>query len=204
MKLFQITKSELRKKLISYFFSNPEKEHYLREIASLLNLDPGNLSKELNGLEKDGIFVSQIRGRIKLYKLNKKYLLFNELKNIIFKTIGIEGTLRSSLEKISGIQVALIYGSFASGEETMNSDIDIFIIGKPDEKVLNKEISIIERKTGREINYIFWPAKEVVKKLKEKNSFLEEIFKNKKIFLKGTKNELQELYRAGKIKTNKT
>ena len=73
MKAFQFTNSILRKKLISYFFSNPDSEYYLREIASMLGLDPGNLSKELTELEKDGVFISHVRGRIKLYRLNKNY-----------------------------------------------------------------------------------------------------------------------------------
>ncbi len=73
MKIFPIANSKLRKKLIAYYFSNIEAEHYLREIASILNLDPSNLSKELNALEKEGVFISQVRGRIKLYRLNKSY-----------------------------------------------------------------------------------------------------------------------------------
>ncbi|OIO72360.1 MAG: hypothetical protein AUJ85_10460 [Elusimicrobia bacterium CG1_02_37_114] len=161
----------------------------------MLGLDPGNLSKELTELEKDGVFISHVRGRIKLYRLNKNYSFFNELKIIVSKSIGIEGSIRNVLEKIERIEIAIIYGSFASGKETSDSDIDVFIIGNPDDNILNKKISKIEKDIGREINYIVWPRKEVEKKLREKNSFLKEIFTSRKIFLVGTENELKKLYR---------
>ena len=195
MKIFPIASSKLRKKLIAYYFSNVDAEHYLREIASILNLDPGNLSKELNALEKEGVFISQVRGRIKLYRLDKSYPFFQELKSIVFRSIGIEGSIREVLRKIDGIEIAFIFGSFASDKELPNSDIDLFIMGNPDEKILNRNISDIEKKIGREINYLLWPKKEVIKKLKENNSFLKEIFANKKIFIVGTQNELKKLSR---------
>ena len=194
MEVLKITKSSLRKKLLAYYFSNPEAEHYLREIALILEVDPGNLSKELSHLEKEGIFISQERGRIKLYKLDKEYPLFHELKNIIFKTIGIEGLLKKEIQDISGIQIAFIYGSFAQNKARVDSDIDIFIIGEPNEQKLNQNIFSLEKQLGREINYIFWSKDEVIKKTKERNSFLSEIFKDKKIFLKGNEQKLQELF----------
>lgn len=171
MEILEITKSKLRKKLLAYYFSNPEAEHYLREIASILEVDPGNLSKELVRLEKEGIFVSQQRGRIKLFSINKKHPLFAELRKIIFKTIGIEGLFKKELENIPQIQVAFIYGSFAQNKETANSDIDIFIIGRPKEQKLNQVISSLEKQLGREVNYIFWPKEEVIKKNKRKKFF---------------------------------
>jgi DNA-binding MarR family transcriptional regulator len=58
----------------------------VRELASYIHEDPGNLSRELRRLEDEGLYQSVTRGRIKLYSLNKGYPLFRELKAIIFKT----------------------------------------------------------------------------------------------------------------------
>jgi len=90
----EITKSRLRNKILLHFFTNIDDEMYLREMALTLKEDPGNLSKELSKLEKEGIFISQFRGKQKYFFLNKTYPLFNELKSIIFKTIGIKGSLK--------------------------------------------------------------------------------------------------------------
>src|SRR3989338_7246078 len=93
----RMTKSRLRQKILAYFYTNPDSQLYLREAALILKEDPGNLSKELAKLEKEGIFTSSIRGRQKYISLNKKYPLYNELKSIIFKTVGVEGALKETL-----------------------------------------------------------------------------------------------------------
>jgi predicted transcriptional regulator with HTH domain len=79
-----VTKSRLRQNILSYFFTNPTARLYLREIAAILKVDPDNLSKEFNRLEKEGIFVSERRGNLKYFYLNKRYPLYQELKSIIF------------------------------------------------------------------------------------------------------------------------
>ncbi|MDP2921461.1 MAG: winged helix-turn-helix domain-containing protein, partial [Candidatus Omnitrophota bacterium] len=109
------TGSKLKSKLLSYFFTNPEKSFYVRELGIILNEDPGNLSRELRKLEQEGIFISSTKGPSKFYSLDKKYPAFNDLKNIIFKTEGIEGSLRQLVSEYAGIELAFIYGSYAKG-----------------------------------------------------------------------------------------
>ncbi len=124
----QITKSRLRNKIFLHFFTNPEDKIYLREMAQRLSEDPGNLSKEMSKLEEEGIFLSKFMGKQKYYFLNKNYPLFDELKSIIFKTIGIRGSLEQIVNEIKGIYIAFIYGSFATRKETAFSDIDLCLV----------------------------------------------------------------------------
>lgn len=181
----QISKSRLRQKLLSYFFSNPEANFYVREASSILKEDAGNLSKELIRLEKDGVFISNIRGKQKYFSLNKEYPLFNELKAVVSKTVGIEGSLREIVYADSGIKIAFIYGSFVQNKETSSSDVDLFIIGKPDENKLMERIDALEENLGREINYTVYSERDFADKVKSKSSFILNIIKRPNIFLKG-------------------
>ena len=187
--IFQISKSKLREKLLSYFFTNPDTNLYLREIAAILKEDPGNLSKELAKLEKEGIFVSALRGNQKYFSLNKKYPLYEELKSIIFKTIGVEGSLKDIVEYIDGILFAFIYGSFAENREKSASDIDLLIVGSPDEDKVMQEIENLEKKLQREINYNIYPEGEFKERMEKKDSFILNILKRPKIILKGNLDE---------------
>lgn len=186
--LLEITKSRLRQKTLSYFFTNSDANLYLREIASILKEDAGNLSKELANLEKKGIFNSNLRGNQKYFCLNKKYPLYEELNSIIFKTIGIEGNLRKIVNEIDGIIFSFIYGSFAQNKENNTSDIDVLIVGNPDEDELMKRIDDLEKKLGREINYNIYPKEEFKEKIRKKDSFILNILKRQKIILKGSLN----------------
>ncbi len=182
----EITKSRLRRELLSHFFTNPQAELYLREVATLLKEDAGNLSKELAALENLGIFNSRLSGKQKYFSLNRQYPLYKELKSVVFKTIGIEGRLKELSEKIEGIKVAFIYGSFAENKENSLSDIDLFLIGSPDEDILMEEIDSLEKRLGREINYNVYPEKEFKEKRRHKDGFIINLLKRPKIFLKGS------------------
>lgn len=182
---FQLTKSRLRQKILSYYFTNPTKNLYLRQAASILEEDPGNLSKEFFRLEKEGIFVSETQGNQKHFYLNRQYPLYNELKTIFFKTIGVEGRLKGIIEKMKGIRLSFIYGSYAANKENASSDVDLLIIGNPDEDKLLKEIDSTERILGREVNYNIYPVREFKERLKKQDSFIANILKAPKIILKG-------------------
>lgn len=81
-KFFELTRSRLRNKLLTFYFANKNAVLYMKEISQLLNEDCGNLQKELVRLEKEGLFHSVKRGNQRYYILNKDYLFFKELDSI--------------------------------------------------------------------------------------------------------------------------
>jgi len=182
--MLDLKKSKLREKLLVYYFSNPEAEHYIRELAQLLEVDHANLSRELDNLENQGIFISHDRGKQKYFKLNKNNPIFKELKSIIFKTIGVEGILRNFFKNLSGVNLALIYGSFAQSKEDSLSDIDLLIVGDIDLEEISGKIDDLEKKLQREINVIIYSPKEFLRK-KKTDAFLKGILEKKYIILKG-------------------
>ena len=186
----QLTKSRLRQKILSYYFTNPTKQLYVRQLASILTEDPGNLSKELSRLEKGGIFIAELKGNQKHFYLNKKYPLYNELKSILFKTVGVEGMLKDIVGKVKGIQLSFIYGSYAANKENASSDVDLLIVGKPCEDELLKKIESAEQTLGREINYNVYPAVEFKEKRRRMDNFITNILKRPKIILKGDLNAI--------------
>jgi len=184
----EITRSRLRNKILLHFYTNPNYELYLREISVVLNEDPGNLSKEMSKLEKEGIFLSRSSGKQKYFSLNKDYPLYDELKSIIFKTIGIKGSIQKIINEADGIVTAFIYGSYASGEETSASDIDLCLI--IDENIFDEDkfisrINDLEKSTSREVNYIYYSKDEWIDKISQKDSFIYSIKNGQKIILKG-------------------
>jgi len=193
MDIFNISKSKLRSHLLVLYFSHPEKEYYLRELERILQKPVAYISRELLRLEKTGLFISQFKGKQKYFSLNKKYPLYEDIKRIIFKTIGIEGSLKKILQEIEDIKIAFIFGSYAKGTEDAMSDIDLMIIGNPDEDKLVSLIRNLEHEIDREIYYHIYSPADLKKKIIEKDSFIGNILSGSKIYLIGGNNELQRL-----------
>jgi len=178
-------KSKLREKLLGLYFFNIDASFYVRELAGRLSVDPTNLSRELRQLKAQGLFISESRGKLKFYKLNKSFPTFKELKIIIKKTVGVVGVLREALEKLPGLELALLFGSFAHGDEDQLSDIDIFIVSDLKQKIFYELVSNHEKKLGREINLTIYSKNEYKKKYRAKDPFLMDILKNKHEIIAG-------------------
>jgi len=172
--------SRLRVMLLDIMLSSPGSRCYAREISRKIHVDAKNVSQELNKLERLGILKSERQGPLKYYSPDKYFFLYNELKNMIFKTTGALGALRSALERIPGIEIAFVYGSYASGTETKDSDIDVIIIGKPDITVLNDAFEALEGKLDLEVNYLCYGREEFDKKNKDKDPFIVEALAGKR------------------------
>ncbi|MGO8989428.1 MAG: nucleotidyltransferase domain-containing protein [bacterium] len=177
--------TKLRKKLLTYSFTHPGEDYYVRELSGLIEEDPGNLSRELRVLEEEGLYTSVTRGRVKLYSLNKNYPLFRELKKIIFKTEGVEGSLKEIVRRFRGTWIAFIYGSYARDKEKKTSDIDLIVVGKFSRNKFTREIRNLELKLGREINFTVYTRGEFEKERKKEGGFLNLILKGRVVLLKG-------------------
>ncbi|MGD0570767.1 MAG: nucleotidyltransferase domain-containing protein [Candidatus Sulfotelmatobacter sp.] len=178
-------RSKLRQHLLAYYFTNPTARLHLRDLAQRLNLDPSNLSKELRRLEREGLFRSEVSGRQKYFQLNRRYPLFNEVRKIVNKTIGAAPLISQLLKKIGGIDEAYLYGSFARSQQNAASDIDVLVIGMPDEAALAQAVSKLERQLGREINYAVLTPREFAARRARKDAFLDNLWQNKRIPLVG-------------------
>ena len=187
-----IAKSKIRQKILKLLFANEEKSFYLSEIARIAGTSAGNAQRDLEKLVKEGIAKSDKKANLRYYSLDKKNPAFADIENIVRKTIGIEAELAEIFRKLKGVDFVFIFGSYVKEGLKNESDIDIVIIGKPDEDELNRKISQLEKTIGREINYhLYSTESEFIKKIK-KESFLKNVVRRYKLLV-GDKNELKKL-----------
>jgi len=176
--------------MLRLYFSNASRKYYLRELERLLGHSAGNIRREFLRLQKDRLFNAERTGNLVFYSLNQAHPLFAELKSIVSKTIGVEGSIKAVLSSLENIFAAFIFGSFASKSEKETSDIDVMIIGRPDVSRLNERIRELERKLRREINISIYARSEYQAKKKSKSGFMLEVVNNPKIMLIGNEKDL--------------
>lgn len=133
-------------------------------IAKKKNLNQKTTSNYLNKLEKENILKSEIQGKNKLYSLNlnnneivKNFIISVEhLRTINFykKNILIKEIAKKIQSHIKGI--AVIFGSYTKNVQKQDSDLDILVIGKCNEKEINKISKIYKI----EINLKIYPKLE--------------------------------------------
>ncbi len=177
-------RSKITQKLLGYFFINPDKKLYIQEMCKKFNLDKRNLVKKLYELEKNSILTLTNIGNLKLYSINTDCPLYNDLKNLFNKTIGIESNLKQIVNKEKDIKKAIIYGSYALENLNTYSDIDLLLIGDHNIIKFQRKISRIQNEIDREINNVNMDLTEYNKRKRKKNPFIINIFNNKHMILK--------------------
>jgi len=183
--------SRIRAKILGWLFTHPDESFFVRQVALILKEDPTNVSREMAKLEELGILRSKRTGNLKHFQTNRECPFFEELKGLVLKTSGVAGRIRASLQRLKGIEFAIIYGSYAKGEEKADSDVDLLIIGEVDIDRLDANLGKLEKTLGREINYVLYSMEEFKSKRTAKGAFLMDVLSGKKIILVGAENGLE-------------
>ena len=183
-----------RRSILALLYTRTDEQFYLRRIVRETGIGLGPAQRELKLLAAAGIIERQDRDRLVYYRANASCPVFNELKSLITKTVGLVDVVRSSLEPISGrIKAAFIYGSFASGSEKQSSDVDLMIVGSVTFAEVSGALSPAQEKLQREINSAVYSSQEFRRRFKEGDHFIRSLMDDAKIFVIGNKYELERL-----------
>lgn len=178
--------------LLRLFYTNPDHQFYIHEVGRILNKKPGVFQRTLYEMEREGILRSEYKANARYFRANRDYPLYDEYKSIVFKTIGVIGSVKEVLEKAGPIDFSFVYGSFAKRKENYLSDIDVVIIGSPDEDKIIRDFEKLEKQLKREINFKLYSLKEFLTGVRHKDPFLLGILKDQRIMLIGGEDELRE------------
>ena len=184
--LKRLFSSKLRVKVLSHLFFHPGETFHVRRLAAGLAESPGSVGRELAHLEKAGILSCRTVGNQKHYSLREDSPILEDLRNIFLKTAGAGAELRTALEKIAGIELVFIYGSYVSGEAHAASDIDLMVIGDVPDRDLAPTVARVERRLKRQIDYALFTRSEVEQRSKAKGEFVREVLLGPKIVLIGS------------------
>ncbi|MGB9719645.1 MAG: nucleotidyltransferase domain-containing protein [Candidatus Anstonellales archaeon] len=159
----------------------------IRGIAKKIGSTPAHVRKELKNLEEIGILKKEKIANALIYSTNEKCPFIDELRVMLLKIKGAHILIKKEISKISGIDCAFIFGSYAFGKMDEHSDIDLFIIGKPDMKKLNSALFELEKKINRKISFFVYTKEEF--KSKKDIAFIKNILSNRVIPIVGDVDE---------------
>ena len=197
--------SKARRTILALLYGHADESFYLRQIVRITGIGLGSAQRELKQLTDAGIIQRSVQGRQVFYRANTESPVFVELKSLITKTAGIGDTLRNALASIvDRIDIALIYGSIASGKERWGSDIDLLIIGDVTFAEVVALIQPAQNLLGREINPTVYPSTEFKAKLAGNHHFLRDVLSGSKIFLIGDVSEHNRMADMGWLTSHKT
>ncbi|MEO8130915.1 MAG: nucleotidyltransferase domain-containing protein [Bryobacteraceae bacterium] len=188
--LFGIT----RQSVLGLLFGRPDERFYQRRIIQALSLGSGSVQRELEQLRQAGILTRTVEGRQTYFQARRECPIFDELHALVRKTFGLSRVLSEGLDPLQNqITVAFVFGSAATGTETLCSDVDLMVIGDLSLMDVVAALSDAQRELGREVNPNVYPRVEFCRKLAAGQHFLNSVIGGPKIFLIGDERQLKGL-----------
>lgn len=101
---------------------NYRNSYYVRELSAQLSISTGSASSQLRALREAGLVTSEQKGRTLLFRADLSHPLVREMK-IVASLYELSRLIPAG----SSIVRLILFGSCATGEDTAESDIDIYI-----------------------------------------------------------------------------
>lgn len=180
--------------VLSLLLLHPGSEFYQRELADKTGGTLLQVQRALRRIEAAGLITSTRRGNRVYYSAERDHPVFEDLKRVALKTVGLGDALREALQPLGDdILLAFVFGSVASGTESPSSDVDVLIIGELTTRQAAQVLGPAGRDLGREFNPIIFPSEEFRQKARRGDRFIQELIESPKVWLTGTQNDLSEL-----------
>ncbi len=159
MNLFEgLISSKTRVKLLIRLFFNPQTRSYLRELAKEFNVSTNSVREELNQLKRTHLLRSQKDGRQIYYMANEEHPLYQDLKSMVGKVMGIDRVIDGIVSRLGDLEKAYLIDDYAEGKDS--GIIDILLIGNIDQYHLNDLTIKTERYIKRKIRSLVLSPKE--------------------------------------------
>jgi hypothetical protein len=181
----QLFGSKTRVKLLHLFYSNPNRSFYVREITRKIDEQINSVRRELANLLSIGIISSDTTNNRLYYEVNQKYEHYKSLQSIFGQSTGTSPKTKSeatppvpdSLSALGNVEVAVLTGQFTRDE---TSGVDILIVGDINKTQLNKYISELESKEGKELRYAVMSVDEFNYRQEVHDRFIDLVIDSKK------------------------
>lgn len=110
------------------FFISQANRGYLNGLAVEMGESTNAIRKELNHLHDAGYLIKLQNHKSKIeYQANTTHPLYEVLRKVVMKHLGLEDIVETVLERIGNVKKIILVGDYAEGNDTGN--IEIFLIG---------------------------------------------------------------------------
>ncbi|MBL7160045.1 MAG: nucleotidyltransferase domain-containing protein [Candidatus Aenigmarchaeota archaeon] len=158
--------------VLGIFFREPFRKFYLREAAKKAKVSTQTAKLQLDWLAKNGFLKREKLGNLYLFRANYGSQKFRHFK-IAFNIFELEKTgLVEYLKSKYEINSLVVFGSFAKGEDTPESDIDILLITNSKQK---PDMINYIKKMKKDISLLQYSYKEWEERAKKNKPFYEQI-----------------------------
>ncbi len=181
--------SKARVALLARMLLHPEDELHLSDLFRETGFAPRSIQLEADRLVSLGVLKERRSGNRRYLSANTRNNLYDPLRQLLERTVGIAPTLHKALADDARIERAVVYGSYAAGEAKRGSDIDLLIVGSVTLQEVLQITSPLQERLNLEINPVVMTEEEFRTRSSEQEHFISSVLASPVIPLIGDLND---------------
>jgi predicted transcriptional regulator len=126
--LGELITSKTRLRLMIKFFISQANRGYLNGLATEMGESTNSIRKELNHLHSAGYLEKSKSNNKVEYKANTRHPLYEVLRKVILKHLGLEDAVEVVLERMGEVEQIILIGDYAKGVDS--GKIEIIVVGQ--------------------------------------------------------------------------
>jgi len=126
--LGELITSKTRLRLMIKFFISQANRGYLNGLATEMRESTNAIRKELNHLHSAGYLEKSKSNNKVEYKANTRHPLYEVLRKVILKHLGLEDAVEIVLERMGDVEQIILIGDYAKGIDS--GKIEIIVVGQ--------------------------------------------------------------------------
>lgn len=184
--------TQTQQRVLGILFATPDRVFHRAEIIRMAGGGTGAIHRELTRLTQSGLITVSEVGNQKHYQANRDSPVFEELRGLILKTVGLVMPLQQALVPFAGkIAAAFVYGSVARRTDTAHSDIDLLVLS--DDLTygeLFEGLQVAEETLQRKVNPTLMTPAEWQRKVEQANPFVMRVVEQPTLSVMGETSEM--------------
>lgn len=184
--------SRVRVKMFELFFSNISEMYYVREITRKTREEINAVRRELDRMLDAGILKSEQRGNRLYYFLNQRYVYYQELQQMVAKSVGLGKRVRKYRRKLGSVSFVMFSAKFIQRMQPRQGEVDLLVVGDVVLPELEAMIKEEEKAIGREINYAVFSDEEFEFRKTRRDPFIMDVLYSSRVMVIGSEADFVE------------
>jgi len=192
--LDEILFGRTRAAVLRELYANPDRRVSFNELVRRLKSGAGAISRELATLTSAGLISEEREGNQRFVSACVSSPLYAELKAFIRKASGAPEFIREALHGLEDkIDVAVVFGSVATGTERPDSDLDLFVVGTAGYSLVAERMYSIEKRVGRKVQTLYFDVSSPADRASLQKTSMRAMLSGPKLFVIGDAIRLDQL-----------
>lgn len=189
---------KVRQRVLAVLFGAPERSFYMGEVIGLAHSGTGAVQRELACLAAAGILSVHKQGKQKHYQANPQAPIFDALRSLVGKTMGVANVVGAALAPVAPqVSAAFVRDepphTANNGTKTPTVTVVLFGTSLGDDTVANAVAHAMQNASNtlaRQLSFTLYTPETLDSALAKNSNFLSRLLQPSKTWVVGSENDL--------------